>query len=740
MAANKIGKIKLKKGAAAEKFWPVDPEKTATVVFVPEADVTPTTDGQDDFNTIVLPPKIGIFDILVEVSDDLADVTKSAYDPEADGPVFVQEISGTPTTSGMPMVVDDETRSGRFAFAVRVPDDKTFFEGTLILEAKISGSVRTLELALKVEQGKTENNLFIFWVMQRTMPGGVAYSWCKFKTVERAGGAALEGVSATIRPVRENSTFKKKNRLTEVGSNGKGFLAPSRGDRDVLGLPTKWPILIRGKKGGYVPRGHLFRTDAPAPNNLDPIAAPAARVEIPFTKISDVDLSGTKILLDPGHGVVYRRVASRRSQEWFVASLIARHAESVLRAFGLPSGNVGFTRNAGFALIDPGNVHKKVAPETGADRYVIEIDDPDARAIRTKANAVTLTELSDLVLTKHEGDADDAVAVSVAERRSFMEINTDAFRDMTRRALTKAIPLWSIEMFSWTGTTFFFRLMIPKPGGSKIQIGFGSTDWAENTRQYQTKVTLITQRPSAEQAVEAAPVRLWVTTTDVFVLNEDMLRNLEDRSARWSIACEVGASDAHDTFQDIARTAMLATGALEHMKREIAWCNKLSNGVTADGPMAWRPERRTTAFNSGNWDFIVTIHCNASKNGSAIGSSICVEKPGSNSPPAEAIRIGKTMLKYVEPLDQGLRLNGFENPGTSQETGGAHRTHYAYIETEFMDTVMSDGRMQYEALLSGETIGNVAEQIVYGILEWLFDKQDPATFNAVKIGAGYSEW
>ena len=110
--------------------------------------------------------------------------------------------------------------------------------------------------------------------------------------------------------------------------------------------------------------------------------------------------------IDPGHGAVYADAGHRRCQEWFAACKLGDAIADILTSrFKMPADRVFWTRTAGFALIAPDALANAGAPELGAARYVVDIQDPADRSIKARTNPAVLADdrlrtLSDLLFTE----------------------------------------------------------------------------------------------------------------------------------------------------------------------------------------------------------------------------------------------------------------------------------------------------------------------------------------------------
>jgi hypothetical protein len=735
-----IGRYSLRKAGAAEKFWALDPSRAKDAVGVlVGAEVTPTIWGAD-FSTLKMPPQFGVFDIVISVSDDYAELTKEELKGEALADRYNSIfISGKPAKKEMPLPVD-AGREARIAFAVLVPDGESEWEGELTLEATLAaGGKKAITLKLKVEARQVVDDLWIFFIPNK--PASYpkkAHAWCKVRVVDTAE-QPLGGVAAKVKVLRNNvgGEYKHINRRAALASADDGFLA-SHGLRKVLGLPIDYPLIFNLVKDGCVDRGHMLKiAEAEARHNLDPLVEPPERLRIPMLMVEDVDLSASSLLIDPGHGVVYDD-SNRRSQEWFAASKLGDEIARILGdRFRLPAGNVYWTRTAGFGLISAHDLARKSAPEDGADRFGISLLDPADRRIHVKAHASIaaddrLKALSDLLSTPLDA-ADAPQAVAEADRHALLHDNLETVEAAVRRRVIAHHGRWRVkpESFAWNAEHGRCTYDIQRRVGRRWDdAGTGAAGWSAAEGNYVLSFEIEHPLP-AETALAAALPRLRLLPADTFHVTDAMMRRLEDRSARWSLKSEIGGDEA---FQAAARASMQAAGALDYMKSKMQWSNDRPTGdpLLEHGPKGWNVSRRKAYFVSAGTDFIISIHKNGNNAGSQqIGYAACI---AASSPPEDARRIARTFVKYMDPFDQGVTQGGvMPHASAGLVVAGAHRTKYVYFELEFMDTHLPGGvRYQYDAMLSAAYLSRVAEQAVAGLVEWLLLKQDTATFDAIK--------
>jgi hypothetical protein len=426
-----------------------------------------------------------------------------------------------------------------------------------------------------------------------------------------------------------------------------------------------------------------------------------------MTKTANAKLAGKKVMFDPGHGVAYALVKQRRSQEWFVAHKLAdRIADILVAEHGVAPADVSWTKTAGFGLIEPANVHKATAPEDGRKRFKLDLP---GKRIAAKLAAVRLDEIAGLLITRHQGTADAAVAPAEADWNGWL----------ARQA---------------AGVNTIIARIDHGLAAQHQRVRPGSVRWHVATHRYVYTQERTNPAPGTNPVV-ADPVNVPLALTDWFSLDATALDALADRTARWALQCEIGGDAA---FQTRARAAMKAAGALAYIKD----CVLKYLNVAAPHPylvqeMAWGPNDRRDHFNNhgGNCDLILTLHENASSSGK--GGMVLVGRQ--DPPPDDQVRIAKIFVKYLDPFDQGVRQGGVVMPDPGKGVGlldlaNQRRGKYAYFETEFMDAPdpATAGHYRYEEMTTAAFIERVSRQIVHGIVEILLDRQsdlDPVTYN-----------
>jgi hypothetical protein len=749
-ALTTVGVYHVKKGKSQVAFWPVSPDFIDVVFAAPKLEyhTAPSVKGKKkESTTLIPPPQFGIFDIVVRLSGD-----KSHGDKISTGTIEDADhqkklsigLQGKPTLKEMELVPDKDGDC-RICFAVHIPLGETKFDGTLSLQTTLeAGQKATAELPIHVEKSKRADDMFVFFIAHSHAK--TKYCWCKLKTVAAKDSSALGGVSVKAKILRDNGSFKALNRRVDLTSFADGFIGYKQEKRKVLGFPTEWPLIFNATSGGCVDRGHMFRfAKGEAKDNTDPIAAPPERINIRLTKIADAKtaLANTKIMLDPGHGVAYVDQKNRRCQEWLSASRLADRIRATLRdTFGIPEANIFQTRTAGIALIVPSQVNTEHAPESGAKLFTADFTDSTNRKASVKSSAAkpTLNGLADLLLT---GDDDTPAHVSASRRLDLIRQNADTMKDVVDTTIQHLKLQWEIVdgTFAWNGRdAFTFNLKRTHPHKHVApDVGTASIGW--DGSQYMCTVDS-DNLSDKESHTAGGPFPVLINSDNDFRLDDAMLDNLISRTARWSIAKEVGSSDVVHTFTADAREAMKNSGALDYMKRRIR--AEIDIGKDVEGVKSvfggWTASHRMTYFNEGPaCHFYLTMHENA---GGGIGGCVLIQrKDSTGSPPDDQIRNGKIWIKYLDPFDQGVRQGGlapeaFKKDGTLNKAGmlrsGNHKlTRFAYFELEFMDTYSTadPAVLQYQLMLQDDYFGAVSSQIVAGLIEALLDKQDMGEFD-----------
>jgi N-acetylmuramoyl-L-alanine amidase len=689
--ATKVGEYSVRAGGAAVHFWALAPGTTVAQA-TPPAPVAPVNP-----NTIVQPPSFAIFDVVVRLTDE--PVAQSAI---AD-PVLLAQVSGMAPSTSMPLTAQADG-TARICFAVS-PSSGNSFEGALRLSAKRTSSAATIEIDLPIRAAVNTlaDGLFVFFVVHPHPPK--TYGWAKLRVTQRGGAAPIAGANVQAKILRDGLTFKDVNRTAPLQSGADGYLAHA--SRNVIGLPIKWPIICNASAAGYVPRGHMIRlAQTDVHDNLAPFV-PAASLEMLTT--AQASLAGKRILLDPGHGVVYDFAPARRVQEWFVASRLADRIEAVLTSdHGVLAADVLRTRTAGFGLIEPSQMGADDAPDKGHKKFEYDMA---GKRIRIISAAATLKELSDLVLTKHADPGDAAQPVPVADRERLLTLNAATLVSIVARLNGSNAPSRRVRR--------------------------GSIRWDAASSRY-----LYTHDPIATPGSGGTDAAVPIATSDWFTIDDAMVKNLVERSVRWSLAREIGsgpgASPPRPAFIDAARTALVGAGARDYMTKEVLRLINVAppHQYLNHGTHGWGPGARMIYINGNICDLYVSLHENAG--GGKGGECLVSRLTGVNAPPDEQIRIGKIFIKYLDPFDQGLRSGGVtpeeatnpagmlhaEDPGT-HAVQNTMRDRHAYLELEFMDAVdpADASRYRYESMVGAAFIDRVARQIVQAIVEALLARQ-----------------
>lgn len=813
----KVGVYSVLVGGTAKKFWPLKPFSDVDMVM-PSAHVAPSAQGSSPTpSTLVAPPVFAIFDIVIIMSQDNVH-QETIPDTDASGK-FVSSISGTPSESSMPLVQESDEKV-HICFAV--PPNKGdltsnkaaagFFEGTLHLEAKFDpgGHTVQLELPLKAAKLTTEDNMFIFFVVHRKPPKN--YCWTKIRAVHAAHPSkVVDSKEFRLKVMRDNMphAFTSVNRRVQLSTNSDGFLSCQilpiftlfTEGRPVLGLPIDWPIIINSDEDNtffsshtYIPRGHMIKLKAAdSHNNLEAIELHSIRI----TEYADVNISSKQILLDAGHGVVYAYTSNRRSQEWYVAHLILdRIAQTLTQQFHIPPQNIHRTRTAGFGLIRPSDIHVEAAPENGDTRYTFDLQ---GQRVRAALAAVSLRELSDLLLVRHNPNG-TAQAVPDADRSRFLSINADAVNAIILRINQQHLAQQQ-------------RVQMNADGSSTVR-------WEPHSGPHGDFVFTLERihpHPGQDLVVDNASP-LHITTADWFHVDDAMMRVLAERSARWSIFKEIGGGPAADPgtgrpkFSDNARDIMDHHGAFDYMVEKILYylgpvttlsaaaaagdkkitipiavdpgsilaldsdpnaedvtVSKLSDSAPfvldlsaalthphavgvrvkvkpppaylANGTKAWHIQPRLDFMNNlqGTCDLFITLHENASLG--AFGGECLVTNNG--TPPNDQIRQAKIFLKYLDGFDQGLREGGISKNIAGMLGAGNHvREKYTYFELEFMDSlnVNNSSQYRYQQMVEDGFVERITFQIVCGIVELLTDVQPNGDMDVVKYNGEWSLW
>jgi N-acetylmuramoyl-L-alanine amidase len=738
----KVGTYSVLVGTSPKPFWPLMPD---TDVFdaTPKPQVAPDGAGQNTKNTIVAPPVFAIFDILIKMSDDA--VVQEMISEDDSTNKLRRTVSGQPLETSMPLVLESD---GNIRICFAIPPNKGnltldqsaagFFEGTLHLEAHYGSNSQkvTLELPLKAFKLTCVDDMFVFFVVHKK--ASKKYCWLKIKVVEKSNpDRGISNMGVRLKVLRDNVVpdgYRDLNRRVALSTNTDGFVCylsfPLFGifmrGRFVLGLPTKWPILFNVDEEGaffaYVPRGHMIQLK-PDNNktNLTPFERSDKDSSIRIMSTSDADMSTKKVLLDPGHGVVYSYTGARRSNEWYAAHRVADKIASILNdKFNQPEANVFWTRSAGFGLIDPHHI-KSSSPETGNAHYGFDL--PNKKAW-IKSSSLNLRSLSDLLLTRHTGDDPAslaAIALDSAARTRLLTINSSVFADIITRINTTL------------------------PAGQHVRPA--SVRWDPDALNgdgdYVYTVEWMSP-PHVDNAIVHDGVHLAISTSDKFSIDDDMVDVLAERSARWSMAYEIDQGLTADT-RTAFRNAMRNATALDYMREKIKKYSMVAapHEWLNHGVMAWGPTERNSYLSATDCDIYLTIHENTS---AGIGGMLLLSRLGGNDAvPAGQITNSEIFVKYTDWFDQGLRQGGIVKELADNQAGMLHhhnsrRSKYAYFELEFVDATNPEApnQFRFEQMVDPDWIDHLACQLVAGIIEILFDPQKDMP--PVVMGTDHVKW
>jgi N-acetylmuramoyl-L-alanine amidase len=696
----KVGDYEVVVGGSSVAFWPLVPGTTLTQAMPP---LVCAPNDPTSHNTAFV-PVLGIFDVVIRMSDEVKD-------ERVDEPLLLNQVAGKATLKKVPLVRE---ANGDVPICFAVDQSKVAegasWEGILRLTApqNVKGTKqnRTIELNLNIKRMSREPRLFVFFPVHKKPKK--TYAWIRLKAVDAADGTTpVSGAMVKLKVLRDNfqSGFTDINREVELTTEAGGYLQHGT-DRVTIGVPVEWPLILHAEAGGFVPRGHMLRI-ADAESKKDQGTPFLPPVPLRMTRTANAKLAGKKIMFDPGHGVAYALAKQRRSQEWFVAHKLAdRIADILVAEYGVVQTDISWTKTAGFGLIEPGHVHSASAPEDGRKRFKLDL--PNKR-IAAKLAAVRLDDVASLLITRHQGNADAAVAPSEADWNAWLTRQITAIKAIVAR----------VDQ----GLSAQHQRVRP-----------GSVRWHVTSHRYVYTQERINPAPNQNPMV-ADHVNLPLALTDWFALDPAAFDLLADRTARWALECEIGGDAA---FQTRARAAMKAAGALAYMKD----CVLRNVNVNAPHPyltqeLGWGPNDRRDYFNNhgGSADLILTLHENASSSGK--GGMVLVGRQ--DPPPDDEVRIAKIFIKYLDPFDQGLRQGGITMPDAGKGVGlldlaNTRRAKYAYFESEFMDAPdpNNNTHYRYEEMTTAAFLERTARQIVHGIVEILLDRQsdlDPVTYN-----------
>lgn len=695
---DRIGTFEVRDAAGTQVgMFPLAPGTTMAGATAPH----PVAPGPA--NPIVL-GTFGILDVVVALPTG-APVTRTAVANTG----LANTLTGAPVQSGT-LFADADL--AHLCFAVDTGGSTTNFEGSLRVIVDVSGTATRLDIPIEVEPDTEQDDLFIAFAL---ISNRRDYTWIRLRAVNNNGNAPVAGATARIRALRDNSTVTRFNRTCPAQTTAAGQLSHGT-DRDVVGVPIEWPVVFEFEEGTFVSRAQMLEF-TPAQRTGHHNNNPHAPGDVPMVARADADLSARHFAFDPGHGVAYHAVGQRRSQEWYLAHRIAAGVSAQLRAHHqVPEANITFMRTAGLGLIDPANVDVTGAPEQGEQRYEYDMG---ARTIRIRNNALSLTHLSDLLLTTH-ADAPPFAANAVPEA--------------DRQQILDASPA--------TITAALTRTAAGLPGRTALP---DTLRWNEATRRYvfDSEPTPVPDAPAMAPGPNQTH-NLLINTTDRFTVDNAMLRVLAARTARWSLNREVSGGPA---FKTSARTAMIGQGALAYMTDAVFSETDHPAGhlMLSHGLKGWSFGHRRDVMRglAPTPDITLTLHHNAVNNDGDTGRGNVMLASNAASATAAHMRLQKTFVKYVRGLEQGLRSRGITNTHDSALNGGANAAlipGYAFFENEFMNAAspVTGLDFEYQRMVLPAFIDRTVAEIVAALVEFLLAPQADAEFDPVDVGAGIS--
>ena len=703
----KVGDYEVLVSKSAVAFWPLDPTASLASAHPPIV-VAPST-GKSA--STVVTAVVGVFDIIIGVAEGVAESeVKAVTLASSPGGKASIKKAGLFGSAG-------STIHLRFAVDHSKLKKTDMWSGTLRLSSKTkAGSAVQTNIALSVAYAATVSDVFVFFAPNTKLKKN---SWVTL-SAEQTGGGAVGGASVDLKVLRDQGSYDKVNRRVKLTTSAGGDVVAISGKRPNLSVPTDWPLIFTFTSGSHVTGAHMIRlkSDTAKEDNFNPTDVGSA-VLVPRAKAS---LKGRKFILDAGHGVVYGYKKARRCQEWYVAHRVAdRIREILMSEHQVGTNDIYFSRTAGFGLIEPKQVHSNTAPEAGEAKYKVDLP---KKKVAVKTANVSLTDLAKLLLTTHSGDHDTAVPLTSSDYEGLLTRNSATINAIVARIngqLTAA----------------------------HARVQPGSVSWDDHAHHY---VYTKEKRNKAGDWEETGSANLPITPNDWFELDSQAIAVLADRSARWSLAAEVGGGPALNgkSFTTAARDALKAAGALAYFRGKIHYYVDVAppHSYLDHGTKAWGPSERAKFFNDYQTvlnaagtplSMVITLHENAGKGKG--GMVLVSQKGGIDEPPDDQVRIAKTMVKYLDPFDHGTRSGGIakdlpNNPAGMLYHGNQVRDIYAYFESEFMDaTDPNDStRFSYQAMVETPFIEALARQVVCGMVEWLLEPQ--ADLDDVKYMGG----
>jgi hypothetical protein len=618
----------------------------------------------------------------------------------------------------------------QLTFAVDAGHAVNPFDCELRVTINTAAGARRMDLLLQVRPGHEENQLFIApALVAPTTP----YTWIAVRAVSQANPATnVGGSQGSLRILRDNRTVRGFNREYPLGTDGNGFcklqpggLAGGNQDRTTIGVPLNLPLAFDLYAVTFERRVHLLKL-LPAQRTGHHNNIPFAPGNVTLIPTTGASLASHTFCLDPGHGVVYN-AAARRCYEWFLSHRTAHHIADLLTSrYGVAPTDITFMRSAGLALLDPdlfvaatpaltgmppGPHPPATAPEQPGDlRYRYDMT---LRTVHTVDPTRTLTHVSSLLLATHEATLPFGhLPIPDADRTQILTDN----------------PATVAACITRTAAGLHGRAPVPN-----------SERWDPAGRRYVFDTVPATNPAGARQTHEIA-----ITPADAWAVNDDALRNLAARTARWSILREgLGG----DSFSTRTRDAMIANGAVDYMSNACFEEADQAPGhpFLAHGIKGWSFALRRQLIHglSPAPDITLTLHHNAvPPGGDSEGLIMLVSNPASAT---EAhVRLQKTCLKYVTGLGAGLHGMGMTQGHSSAMNGPLYVSvipGYAFFEVEFMNAPSGATAtpFEYERMAPDAFVRHLAEEMVEALVEFLIAPQPNAEFDPVDVGAGIVE-
>jgi N-acetylmuramoyl-L-alanine amidase len=686
---------------------------------IPQFPLYPGTKLTQAVPNLTAATTLGLADVVLAVPDEATLIRTSTPNTS---------LTQQPAAAGVnstPIYAETGLDSAQLTFLLDVGHTANPFVGTLHLEVQSSEGAREVDIPLQVRPRESENSLFIpLSLVQRFSD----CTWIRLQASSNVGGATVEGAITEIKFLRDNRRVQNFNRhypaITVAGGllsgNEKDVIGPQ--PRSTIGVPINWPLLFDVRAANFVNCVKMLELTAAqrvGHHNNNPHVPTAISLQPTGSR----SLAGRRIIIDPGHGVAYNANA-RRCYEWFLAHRIGARVHTLLvNEHGVADTDIIHMRTAGLALINPGlfvavgnpappsvpaNWPPANAPEQGDGDYEYDMINRTVRIVR---NVLSLTHISNLLLTTHD-DEPPFAAQLVA--------------DVDR-------PVILAENSALIGQCIA-RTIAGLPNRTAV---VSSERWNAPTQRY-----VFDSVPTANPAGASITHNIFIGTGDQWVVSDDSLRRLAERTSKWSLLREGLDNGA---FSNAIRTAMLNQGALNYMVDAVLDEVDLPapNIFLNHGIKGWSFGRRRSVMRATVPvpDIILTLHHNALPADGAAGQGLVMLAADAASATASHLRLQKTFVKYVTGLNKGLRQRGIINNHPSAINGPANAAlipRFAFFEIEFMNAGSDDPGLQfdYEQMVRSDFIEQTAQEIVAGIVDFLVNPQPNAEFDPIDVGAG----